>query len=87
MSHFQRIGLLGSLDVPEVVESLHKLEAFLRAQGREVVYEEQAASLVNWQLDKGLQGAHLDQIRVRGGYSCLCSPPYHVPAAASVAAT
>ena len=39
MSHFQRIGLLGSLDVPEVVESLHKLEAFLRAQGREVVYE------------------------------------------------
>ncbi len=58
MSHFQRIGLLGSLDVPEVVESLHKLEAFLRAQGREVVYEEQAASLVNWQLDKVL---HIDQ--------------------------
>ncbi|MGB1244517.1 MAG: NAD(+) kinase [Porticoccaceae bacterium] len=58
MSHFQRIGLLGSLDVPEVVESLHKLEAFLRAQGREVIYEEQAASLVNWQLDKVL---HIDQ--------------------------
>jgi NAD+ kinase len=48
MSHFQRIGLLGSLDVPEVVESLQKLESFLRAQGRDVVYEEQAAGLVHW---------------------------------------
>ncbi|MBT7904363.1 MAG: NAD(+) kinase, partial [Porticoccaceae bacterium] len=54
MSHFQRIGLLGSLDVPEVKESLHKLEVFLRAQGREVVYEEQAASLVEWPIDKVL---------------------------------
>ncbi|MBT7375216.1 MAG: NAD(+) kinase [Porticoccaceae bacterium] len=54
MSHFQRIGLLGSLDVPEVVESLHKLETFLKAQGREVVYEEQAADLVDWPLDKVL---------------------------------
>jgi|EP01046_Picozoa_sp_COSAG06_P029090 hypothetical protein len=51
---------------------------------------EMALSISNathMQLDKGLQGAHLDQIRVRGGYSCLCSPPYPVPAAASVAAT
>jgi NAD+ kinase len=54
MSHFQRIGLLGSLDVPEVVESLQKLEVFLRAQGRDVVYEEQAAGLVHWSLDKVL---------------------------------
>ena len=54
MSHFQRIGLLGSLDVPEVVESLHKLEAFLRAQGRDVIYEEQAAGLVHWSPDKVL---------------------------------
>ncbi|MGB1869167.1 MAG: NAD(+) kinase [Porticoccaceae bacterium] len=54
MSHFQRIGLLGSLDVPEVVESLQKLESFLRAQGRDVVYEEQAAGLVHWCPDKVL---------------------------------
>lgn len=54
MSHFQRIGLLGSLDVPEVVESLQKLESFLRAQGRDVVYEEQAAGLVHWSPDKVL---------------------------------
>lgn len=54
MSHFQRIGLLGSLDVPEVVESLHKVESFLRAQGRDVVYEEQAAGLVHWSPDKVL---------------------------------
>ena len=47
MSHFKRIGLLGSLDVAEVKESLHKLESFLLSQGREVVYEEQAAKLVN----------------------------------------
>ncbi len=54
MSHFQRIGLLGSLTVPEVKESLQKLETFLLAQGREVVYEEQAASLVDWPIDKVL---------------------------------
>ena len=54
MSHFQRIGLLGSLDVPEVVESLHKLESFLKAQGRDVVYEQQAANLVHWAPDKVL---------------------------------
>jgi NAD+ kinase len=54
MSHFQRIGLLASLDVPEVVESLHKLESFLKAQGREVVYEQQAAALVNWTPDNTL---------------------------------
>ena len=54
MSHFQRIGLLGSLTVPEVKESLQKLETFLLAQCREVVYEEQAASLVDWPIDKVL---------------------------------
>lgn len=54
MSHFQRIGLLGSLTVPEVKESLQKLETFLLAQGREVVYEEQASSLVDWPIDKVL---------------------------------
>ncbi|MDG2501394.1 MAG: NAD(+) kinase [Porticoccaceae bacterium] len=54
MSHFQRIGLLGSLDVSEVKESLQKLESFLVSQGREVVYEEQAAKLVDWNVDKTL---------------------------------
>ena len=54
MSHFQRIGLLASLDVPEVVESLNKLESFLKSQGREVIYEQQAASLVDWAPDNTL---------------------------------
>lgn len=54
MSHFKRIGLLGSLDVAEVKESLHKLESFLVSQGREVIYEEQAAKLVDWTVDKML---------------------------------
>jgi NAD+ kinase len=52
MPHFQRIGLLASLDVPEVRDSLNKLEAFLLSQGREVVYEERAAKLVDWPVDK-----------------------------------
>ena len=54
MPHFQRIGLLGSLAVPEVRDSFNKLEAFLLAQGREVIYEEQAANLVDWPVDKVL---------------------------------
>ena len=54
MTHFKRIGLLGSLDVAEVKESLQKLESFLVSQGREVVYEEQAAKLVDWTVDKTL---------------------------------
>ena len=54
MSHFKRIGLLGSLDVAEVKESLQKLESFLVSQGREVIYEEQAAKLVDWTVDKML---------------------------------
>lgn len=54
MSHFKRIGLLGNLDVAEVKESLQKLESFLVSQGREVIYEEQAAKLVDWTVDKTL---------------------------------
>lgn len=54
MSHFKRIGLLGSLDVAEVKESLQKLESFLVSQGGEVIYEEQAAKLVDWTVDKTL---------------------------------
>jgi NAD+ kinase len=48
MALFQRIGLLGSLDVPEVRESLRKLDTFLCSQGREVFYEEQTAKLIDW---------------------------------------
>ena len=54
MAHFQRIGLLGNLNVPEVKESLHKLETFLISQGRDVIYEEQAAKLVDWSMAKVL---------------------------------
>jgi len=54
MPHFQRIGLLGSLAVPEVRDSFNKLEAFLLGQGRDVIYEEQAAKLVDWPVDKVL---------------------------------
>lgn len=52
MAHFQRIGLLGNLDLPEVKESLHRLETFLISQGRDVVYEQQTAKLVNWPVGK-----------------------------------
>jgi NAD+ kinase len=54
MTHFQRIGLLGNLDLPAVKESLYKLESFLVSQGREVVYEEQTANLVDRAVDKTL---------------------------------
>ncbi|HAZ79167.1 MAG TPA: NAD(+) kinase [Porticoccaceae bacterium] len=48
MTHFQRIGLLGTLDLPEVKESLHKLEVFLVGQGRDVFYEKKTAEIVDW---------------------------------------
>ena len=54
MAHFQRIGLLGNLDLPAVKESLYKLESFLVSQGRDVVYEEQTANLVDRAVDKTL---------------------------------
>ena len=54
MSHFQRIGLLGSLNVPEVKESIRKLEEFLRSQNREVIYETNTASLIDWEVEQCL---------------------------------
>ncbi|MGB0450291.1 MAG: NAD(+) kinase [Porticoccaceae bacterium] len=77
MPHFQRIGLLGSLAVPEVRDSFNKLEAFLLAQGREVIYEEQAAKLVDWSVDKvlpieGFSGA-VDLAIVVGGDGSMLS--------------
>ena len=50
MPHFKRIGLLGSLNVPEVKDSLRKLEEFLRSQNCEVIFEQQAATLVDWEV-------------------------------------
>lgn len=50
MSHFQRIGLLGSLNVPEVKESIRKLDEFLYSQNREVIYEAKTADLVDWEV-------------------------------------
>ena len=51
MGHFQRVGLLGNLDLPEVKESLQRLETFLISQGRDVVYEQQTAKLVDWPVE------------------------------------
>ena len=48
MSHFQRIALIGNLDLPEVKESLHKLEDFLTAHGCDVVYESNTSKLIDW---------------------------------------
>ena len=48
MAHFQRIGLFGNLDLPEVKDSLRKLETFLVSQGRDVIYERGTADIVDW---------------------------------------
>ena len=54
MPHFKRIGLLGSLNVPEVKDSLRKLEEFLRSQHCDVIFEQQAASLVDLDVEHSL---------------------------------
>ncbi len=54
MPYFQRIGLLSSLDITEVKQSIQKLDAFLRIQGCEVIYEQQTALLVDWDVDAPL---------------------------------
>jgi NAD+ kinase len=54
MPHFKRIGLLSSLDVTEVKQSIKKLDTFLRSQGCEVIYEQQTALLVDWVVDTSL---------------------------------
>ena len=51
MNQFQRIGLVGTLDLPEVKESLHKLEGFLISHGRDVVYEKNTAAIIDWSVD------------------------------------
>ena len=52
MAHFQRIGLFGNLDLPEVKDSLRKLEMFLVSQGRDVIYEKGTADIVDWAVKK-----------------------------------
>ena len=54
MSYFQRIGLLSSIDAQEVKQSIQKLDLFLQAQGREVVYEHNTAQLVEWPVKTSL---------------------------------
>jgi NAD+ kinase len=55
MDYFQRIGLLSSIDAEEVKQSIQKLASFLKAQGRDVIYEQKTAELVGWQVDKSLK--------------------------------
>jgi NAD+ kinase len=55
MDYFQRIGLLSSIDAEEVKQSIQKLESFLHAQGRDVIYEQKTAELVGWKVEKSLE--------------------------------
>ena len=47
MSSFQRIGVVARLRSPEVVESLNRLVAFLKSDGRAVVAERATANLLD----------------------------------------
>ena len=71
MSKFQRIGLLAGVGVGDIAESLRRLETFLCAQGCEVIYEEYAAGLINWQppgtFKLGGRSAEVDLCIVVGG--------------------
>ena len=77
MSYFQRIGLLSSIDAQEVKQSIQKLESFLQQQGRDVVYEENTAQLVEWQVKKALNLndflAAIDLVIVVGGDGSILS--------------
>ncbi len=77
MTHFQRIGLLGTLDLPEVKESLHKLEVFLVGQGRDVFYEKKTAEIVDWSVENVLPisgfADHIDLGIIVGGDGSMLS--------------
>jgi NAD+ kinase len=77
MTHFQRIGLLGTLDLPEVKESLHKLEVFLVGQGRDVFYEKKTAEIVDWSVKNVLPisgfADHIDLGIIVGGDGSMLS--------------
>ncbi len=46
MEQFQTIGVVARLEHPEVVDSLKRLVAFLRADGRKVLAESKTAELL-----------------------------------------
>ena len=77
MTHFQRIGLLGTLDLPEVKESLHKLEVFLVGQGHDVFYEKKTAEIVDWSVKNVLPisgfADHIDLGIIVGGDGSMLS--------------
>ena len=77
MSHFQRIGLLSSIDAQEVKQSILKLDAFLQDQGRDVVYEKNTAQLVDWSVKNSLKLdeflAAIDLVIVVGGDGSILS--------------
>jgi len=77
MDYFQRIGLLSSIDAEEVKQSIQKLESFLQAQGRDVVYEKKTAELVGWKVEKSLEINEflesIDLIVVIGGDGSILS--------------
>ena len=78
MPHFKRIGLLGSLNVPEVKDSLRKLEEFLRSQHCDVIFEQQAASLVDLDVEHSLPAedflSAIDLAIVVGGDGSMLVP-------------
>ncbi|MGB2533227.1 MAG: NAD(+) kinase [Porticoccaceae bacterium] len=77
MDYFQRIGLLSSIDAEEVKQSIQKLETFLQAQGRDVIYEQRTAELVGWKVEKSLVIneflASIDLVIVIGGDGSILS--------------
>ena len=77
MSHFQRIGLLSSIDALEVKQSIQKLDSFLQRQGRDVVYEQKTAKLVDWTVEHALALddflAAIDLVIVVGGDGSILS--------------
>ena len=77
MDYFQRIGLLSSIDAEEVKQSIQKLESFLHAQGREVIYEQKTADLVSWEVENSLEICDflelIDLVIVIGGDGSILS--------------
>lgn len=75
MSQFRRIGLMGRVGNPEVLETLVHLRELLRARGREVVVErevaEQLGSLPEEVLPREEIGRHTELVIVVGGDGSL----------------
>ncbi len=72
MAQFQRIGVVAQLQHPKVVDSLNRLIAFLKADGRTVIAETNTANLLaDSSIEvvdrKSVSGAELDLVIVVGG--------------------